>query len=154
MSRNRHCFVPGCDTGYARAAESTDNYSLFRPPANRLSLWAHAIPRSDRQLTVRDRVCELHFEPHHIVRNFEVGVGSDTVVFPRQKPLLHKDAVPCIFPDLPSELSRVTKLPRRQIKKVPVCTTSLSSSSDADVSNVDATADACITYSDLVKCHS
>jgi hypothetical protein len=35
-----------------------------------LETWSRAIPRADRQITNRDHVCELHFAPHFIIRNF------------------------------------------------------------------------------------
>lgn len=119
MSANSHCFVPGCKTGYRYATSNSEDkhLSLFKPPIDKLSLWASVIPRADRQLTRRDRVCELHFASHHIIRDFVVPLGKENFTLPRGRPKLHPDAVPAIFPNLPAYLNRSTKQPRRIIQK-------------------------------------
>lgn len=118
-TRNSHCFVPGCKTGYKTRVKSAPKVScsLFTPSAKNLVLWDKAIPRADRRLSRKDRVCELHFHPQHVIRQYECTVGSDTVVIPRGRPLLHEDAVPCIFPNLPSYLSEKVKPSLRRLVK-------------------------------------
>ena len=101
MPGNSHCFVPGCKTGYASAKATGRPLSLFTPPVDKLSQWAAAIPRADRCLSRVDRVCELHFAAHHVIRDFEIKVGNDVVKIPRDIPKLHADAVPTVFPNLP-----------------------------------------------------
>jgi len=101
MSRNSHCFVLGCKTGYAtKSAQPKCSLSLLKAPDHKLSIWSSAIPRANRQLTAKDRVCELHFSPEHVICKNKFRVGNGVVVLPRQKPRLHEDAVPCIFSNL------------------------------------------------------
>jgi len=152
MPGNTHCFVPGCKTGYASTKPKVQSLSLFTPPIARLSQWSAAIPRADRQLSRRDRVCELHFAPQHIIRDFVVKVGEDTVALPREKPKLTSDAVPTIFPNLPEYMTRVVKPPRRIITKH----TATVNIEDCDVcpsaaGNTDELRS--MTFSDLTESH-
>ena len=154
MSRNSHCFVPGCSVGYSRQGKATkeDKYSLFQPPADKLSQWSKAIPRSDRQLTVRDRVCELHFMPHHIIRDEKITVGSDTVVIPRIRPKLSEDANPCNFPNLPKYLSRLSKPLRRVIAKHNVQSDITQHNNDSEfrsTSNDQSVTESPVSFSEL-----
>jgi len=157
MSRNTHCFVPGCKSGYStKSAQPTTKCSLFKAPDQKLSLWSNAIPRLDRQLTVKDCVCELHFRPEHVIQEDKICVGNDVVVLPRQRPRLHEDAVPCIFPNLPHYLTKEHKLPRRTIVKH--CCSAASASTDDELLHVDESSnDTCtskqITYNDLQESH-
>jgi len=115
-SHNSHCFIPGCKTSYVtKSAQPKCSLSLFKVPDHKWSIWSSAISRADRQLTAKDRVCELHFHSEHVIREDKFRVGNDVVVLPRQRPRLHEDAVPCIFPNLFSYLTKERKLPRRTI---------------------------------------
>jgi len=118
-AKNSHCFVPECKTGYRRKVKSDTEVkcSLFSPSTKNLLLWNKAIPRADKELSLKDRVCELHFHPHHIIREDKFTVGGETVVLPRERPMLHTDAVPCIFQNLPQYLSRKLTKPRRTLVK-------------------------------------
>ena len=93
MARNCNCFVPGCKTSYNRKVKSENDvrYRLFAPSAKNLLLWNKAIPRADKELSRANRICELHFQPHHIIREDKFKIGNDTVVLPRIRPLLHPD---------------------------------------------------------------
>lgn len=118
-AKNSHCFVPGCKTGYRNKASSDTKIkcSLFSPSPKNLLLWSKSIPRADKQLSLKDRVCEIHFERHHIIHEDKFTVGGETVTLPRERPRLHTDAVPCIFPNLPQYLSRKVAKPRRKLVK-------------------------------------
>src|SRR5688572_12812765 len=153
-ARNSHCFVPGCKTGYRRKgkSESEVRCSLFSPSHKNLLLWKKAIPRADKELSLKDRICELHFDSHHIIREDKFTVGSETVILPRVRPLLHTDAVPCIYPNLPQYLSRHVK-PRRTLVKhsakpeahteVP-CKTNNGTTGELSPQ---------MSFSDLINCH-
>lgn len=41
---------------------------VFYNPKNSFSVWSNKIPRKYRQLTLNDRVCELHFNPDDMKR--------------------------------------------------------------------------------------
>lgn len=125
-ARNSHCFVPGCKTGYKSKVKSGTvvKRSLFSPSTQNLALWNRAIPRADRKLSLKDRVCELHFHSHQITREDRFTVGGEIVILPRGRPLLHADAVPCIFPNLPQYFSQKVTKPRRILVKQNVETQS------------------------------
>jgi hypothetical protein len=157
MSKNSKCYVPGCCTGY-KSNDSSAKVSTFGPPASMLEAWSRAIPRADRPITNRDRVCELHFAPHFIIRNFEMLVDGKVVTVPRERPALHPDAIPTVFPNVPGYLSKHVKPPRRVIKKVAsekVCVKTLMSSVQEPVVAADyMSAVNCskeITFEDVVQ---
>ncbi|KAH9384311.1 hypothetical protein HPB48_026304 [Haemaphysalis longicornis] len=57
------------NTGYKSCQQE---FSLFSAPKDeaRLKLWRHAIPRKDGILQASDQVCERHFEPRFVSKNF------------------------------------------------------------------------------------
>lgn len=155
MSKNSHCFVPGCTTGYARQQKS--KYSMFQPPPDKINAWQQAIPRADRELSRTDRVCELHFAAHQIIRKDRISVDENIVTIPRKRPRLDCNAVPSVFPNLPAYLSRPSKQPRRIVAKhsQPVVSKSIpaytNTNSTVEVENADSNRSICFT--DLQLCH-
>jgi hypothetical protein len=99
------CFVPGCKSGYDGCSVKV---TMFKPPSETLLLekWRRAIPRADRLLGDKDRVCELHFGPHLIQRTWRFQVGNDVSEIPRARPKLNEGAVPHLFPNCPAYLSK------------------------------------------------
>lgn len=111
--RAKHCFVPGCSTGY-RSAEG--KHTLFAVPKDPVlfSQWGKNIPRADISLQSHSAVCELHFDERNIERYYpEVRVEGDVVRMKRSVPLLAPDAVPTVFPNLPKYLTKKTPQKRK-----------------------------------------
>jgi hypothetical protein len=108
------CFVPGCNSGYKSCLEK---FSLFTPPADPLLLqkWQRVIPRADRVLSRKDKVCERHFDSTLVERQYVINVAGQTTIIPRGTPILHTDAVPHLFPNLAGYLSKpkITNRKRR-----------------------------------------
>jgi THAP domain len=90
---------------------------VFRFPkdAERKQQWLRKIPQELLADEVTDAmvVCERHFEPRFILREY-VHRHPDGTTFtsPRDLPVLDAEAVPTIFPNLPSYLS--TPLPAKR----------------------------------------
>lgn len=146
------CFVPGCNSGYTSC---TTKASLFTPPTSLLAEWQRAIPRADRVLSSRNKVCDRHFAPHLIERTFKVQVGDDLVELDREKPRLVKGAIPHLFPNLPSYLSKKTAQPRNIRKDRSSTATQSSKTTEIEVTessslNVPETSNAvgesCLTF--------
>jgi len=93
---------------------------LFQPPQDDILLanWQRAIPRADRILTARDRVCEKHFEAGMIERTYKVVIGDKVEELERGKPRLVDGAIPTIFPNLPKYLSK-QPVRKRKDRKLP-----------------------------------
>jgi hypothetical protein len=109
----RTCWAPGCKTGY-RSNINSDRH-LFSVPADKCLEWSQKIPR-DGQLTSKHYICDIHFEEHFITKSFETAVGGQSVAVLRERWRLTSDAVPTIFPNIPSYLSkRIIK--RRTLKR-------------------------------------
>lgn len=114
------CFVPGCNTGYKSCLEK---YSLFTPPADPVLLqkWQRSIPRGDRVLSRKDKVCERHFDSTLVDREYVINVAGHSTIIPRGKPILCTDAVPHLFPNLAGYLSK-PKLANRKRRCVTLTT--------------------------------
>ncbi|CAN7947715.1 unnamed protein product, partial [Ixodes hexagonus] len=116
--RLNHCYAPGCKTGYARTHQDR-RFSLFKAPADeeRRLAWQRNLHRLDKPLDADCAVCELHFEPHFILRDYVHVINGTEVRTPRGTPTLAPDAVPTILPNLPAHLSKRTPAPRPQRKR-------------------------------------
>lgn len=155
-TRNSHCFVPGCKSGYKRKVKSETEVkcSFFSPSAKNLLLWSKAIRRADKEFSLKDRVCELHFLSDHIIREDKFTVGGDIVILPRERPLLRAGAVPCIFPNLPQDLSREATKPRRRAPVKHNAKTE-AHTAVAGINDNGSTGErgSQISFSDLMNCH-
>lgn len=102
------CYAPGCRSGLRGAPRA----SLFTAPRDDKlrKIWQYNLRRLDKPLTVYSSVCERHFDPRFIERDYVHIVNGDEVRIPRGKPRLAPGAVPTLLPDLPGYLSK--KLPR------------------------------------------
>ncbi|KAM7301076.1 uncharacterized protein ISCGN_016638 [Ixodes scapularis] len=110
--RAKHCFVPGCTTGYRSAKEKQTLFAVPKDPVL-FSQWDRNIPRGDTHLQENSAVCALHFDEWCIERYFsEVRVDGDVVRIARTIPLLASHAVPTVFPNLPKYLTK--KTPRKR----------------------------------------
>lgn len=111
--RQRHCYAPGCRTGYAGVKTAT-KLSLFSVPKDeeRRKVWEKNLHRMDKPLDENCSVCELHFEERYILRDYVHIVDGREVRIPRGIPMLRSDAVPTILPNVPKYLT--TKVPSRR----------------------------------------
>ncbi|XP_040073275.1 uncharacterized protein LOC120845796 [Ixodes scapularis] len=116
-----HCFAPGCTSGYVSSRQSDRRVSLFAAPKDpeRFEAWQRAIPRADKTLDARSVLCDLHFDEQFIVRVFTHVINGQTVTIPRDRPVLTSDAIPTIFPNVPSYLSK--KPPQKRKSKTSSC---------------------------------
>ncbi|XP_047108465.1 THAP domain-containing protein 5-like [Schistocerca piceifrons] len=108
------CCAPGCNSNY-KSSKEEGYISVFRFPTEEENRkrWTRNIPRKDWTPSNRSVVCIKHFEECDVSR-VEIYKDSDGSCheFPRQRPLLLPEAVPKIFPGLPSYLNKVQP-PRR-----------------------------------------
>ncbi|KAG0415819.1 hypothetical protein HPB47_007016 [Ixodes persulcatus] len=105
----RKCFAPNCNSGYRSCKEKVN---AFRGPSDPecLALWARAIPRSDRQLTPKDYLCEKHFADGVIeAGRYYAELGGGVLLDQPKRPVLAPDAVPSIFLRCPPYLSSTLK---------------------------------------------
>ncbi|KAK8768324.1 uncharacterized protein LOC144100798 [Amblyomma americanum] len=102
------CYAPGCRSGQYGAPKA----SLFTAPRDEKlrKIWQYNLRRLDKPLTAYSSVCERHFDPRFIERDFVHIVNGDEVRIPRGRPRLAPGAIPTLLPDLPGYLSK--KLPR------------------------------------------
>ncbi|KAH6926177.1 hypothetical protein HPB50_015784 [Hyalomma asiaticum] len=114
VKRQTHCFAPGCSTGYVSARKASVKKSVFAVPSSedRLKEWRRAVPRADKILDQTSVLCESHFEERFILRDYTHIVNGEVVKIPRGRPCLTEDAIPTIFPNTPSYLSK--KLPQKR----------------------------------------
>lgn len=112
----KKCFAPRCNTGYKSC---TEKLSLFSAPKEeeRLRVWRNAIPRKDRILQSTDHLCERHFEPHLVSKTWEAVYNGNVLCRAPRKASLSKDAVPTLFPDCPSYLSKEKKQRKRPAER-------------------------------------
>lgn len=109
------CFVPGCTSGYKSNPQKRHYFAPPRDP-QLLGRWTRAIPRADKVLTKTCKVCDVHFQEADIVKTYKHVINGETVEIDRGIWALKSDAVPCLFPNLPSYLSSQRKK-RRSPKK-------------------------------------
>jgi hypothetical protein len=74
----KKCFVPNCKTGYD---SNHGKIAIFKAPSNpkKLLQWSKAIPRKDRNLNSTSFVCEKHFFPSDIKREWVSADGLTKV---------------------------------------------------------------------------
>lgn len=100
------CCVPGCTSGY-RNDTSPVRHFFSAPSDEKLRLaWNRAIRRADKDLTTKSRVCSLHFYDQDILKTYVHVINGETVESPRGKWSLVDGALPKIFPNLPSYLTK------------------------------------------------
>ncbi|KAH8027515.1 hypothetical protein HPB51_007065 [Rhipicephalus microplus] len=112
----KKCFAPRCKTGYKSCTEKLSLFSALRED-ERLRVWRNAIPRKNRILQSTDHLCERHFEPHLVSKTWEAVYNGNVLCRAHRKASLSKDAVPTIFPDCPSYLSKEKKQRKRPAER-------------------------------------
>ena len=64
-----------------------------------IEIWRRKIPRNDKVLTGSDWVCAEHFSSDDILTHWEhIGPNGQKIRIERERPILKKGAIPCIFP--------------------------------------------------------
>ncbi|CAN7995555.1 unnamed protein product [Ixodes hexagonus] len=111
------CCVPGCTSGYRANKTSRHFFWALRDPVLRAA-WDRAIPRLDRKLSDKSRVCDLHFHPEDILKTYTHIIDGKMVEIARGKWSLAEGSQPKVFPNLPTYLSKPPvkkrKLPDRE----------------------------------------
>ncbi|XP_025419955.1 uncharacterized protein LOC112690212 [Sipha flava] len=109
------CFVPVCNSGLPKQnkmnkLQGIKPPSIFHPPENMIDTWNVKIPRADKLLTKKDGVCDLHFVSEDIISHkiFEDKEGNE-IKYEFKKVILNPNAIPCIFPNLPSNFNKPEK---------------------------------------------
>ncbi|XP_077544710.1 uncharacterized protein LOC144157857 [Haemaphysalis longicornis] len=139
------CCVPGCTSGY-RGNKTPRHF--FSPPSDPglRAAWDRAIPRLDRSLSTKSRVCDVHFYPDDIAKTYTHFIKGEKVETERGKWSLVEGAVPKIFPNLPPYLSKPPpkrrKLPCRdqvvaQTSSAKKAKTSASAVAEESAANLD-----------------
>ena len=105
----RTCWAPGCSSGYRSNADISRH--LFSVPSNKCQEWSRKIPRQG-QLTSKHYICDLHFEEQFLIKADNFIIDGQSVSSPRERWKLTPDAVPTLFPNLPTYLS--THISKRQ----------------------------------------
>ncbi|XP_041768189.1 uncharacterized protein LOC121591573 [Anopheles merus] len=90
----RNCYVYSCD----RRHKGDPKRTMFNVPKDpeKFEEWRAALPLH-RPLRLHDRVCEKHFKPEDIQRDWTYHIRGETRKLMRAKPVLLPDAVPCVF---------------------------------------------------------
>jgi hypothetical protein len=115
------CWAPGCKTGYKSCHSTNSDRHLFKAPTDpqRLEAWARRIPRQGK-ISSRNYICDLHFDERFLVKTFDTVVGQQVVSIPRARWELTHDAIPTIFPGLPSYLSTPVSKARKRPSRFPL----------------------------------
>jgi len=98
-----------------------------------IDIWNSKISRADRSLTKKDGVCELHFVSEDIIsfRIFEDAAGNE-IKYELKKVILNPNAIPCIFPNLPSSFNKSIKK-RKTITEKPISPTNVKKNKPSDI---------------------
>lgn len=69
--RQNYCFAPGCRTGYVHV-KGSKKPSLFGVPKDAASKkqWERNLHRADKALDDTSPVCDLHFQPKYVLRDY------------------------------------------------------------------------------------
>lgn len=111
------CAVPGCRSNYESAIKLEGYVRCFRFPkkSDLRNQWFRAIPRSNWSPSDRSVVCIKHFHECQL-SYYEKFKDKDRNLceYKRSQPVLCENAVPKVFPNLPSYLSDTTPSRKRK----------------------------------------
>ena len=111
-----NCCVPGCRSNY----DPKQPVTIFSFPkdSTRAQTWLRAIHRSDYKVNKSSRVCIKHFDERYIVREDSVTRPDGSVLTVKRDQLkLSNDAIPTLFENLPTYLSKVLPQDRKDPKQ-------------------------------------
>lgn len=110
----RKCCVPGCKSNYDSSNESYVNVFSFPKDEEMCKKWLRSIHRENYVLTKESVVCIKHFDDSFIIREHRaLRPDGSELVMPRKVPILKSDAYPTIFKELPTYLSTLPPVQRR-----------------------------------------
>lgn len=113
------CFVPNCKTGYP-SNKPASTLSLFAPPKDKalFKQWEQYIPRKDIKLKPSSRVCSRHFEEDDVIKGRIIKGKDGKEIFHAWKNwTLKEGAIPRIFQDCPSHLTKPKPAAKRKLPK-------------------------------------
>ncbi|KAK4009432.1 hypothetical protein OUZ56_018545 [Daphnia magna] len=113
------CFVPNCKTGYP-SNKPASTLSLFAPPKDKalFKQWEQYIPRKDIKLKPSSRVCSRHFEEDDVIKGRMIKGKDGKEIFHAWKNwTLKEGAIPRIFQDCPSHLTKPKPAAKRKLPK-------------------------------------
>lgn len=113
--RQTHCYVPKCKTGTKYGSKA----SLFSVPKDddKRRIWQERLGCADKPLTASCAVCERHFEPHFIVKDFVHIVNGVEVRIPRDRKFLTPDALPRVASNVPTAVDPPAR--KSKSKRIP-----------------------------------
>ncbi|KAH7932754.1 hypothetical protein HPB49_002268 [Dermacentor silvarum] len=109
-----HCYAPGCHSGYPGGPKASLFAALTEDELRKK--WECNLRRADKPLSESSAVCERHFEPRYILRDYVHIINGTAVRLPRGKPSLAPGAVPTLLHDCATYLS-VAPVKERSEKK-------------------------------------
>uniref|UniRef100_A0A182J3R2 Uncharacterized protein n=1 Tax=Anopheles atroparvus TaxID=41427 RepID=A0A182J3R2_ANOAO len=107
----RNCYVYKCDWKHKNNPKRA-MFIIPKDPA-KFKQWSDVLPKH-RRLTNHDRVCEKHFDPADIMRDWSHVIQGETKKVKRCKPNLRPDAVPRYFDLSEAELRNIAR--KRRLK--------------------------------------
>ncbi|XP_046655532.1 uncharacterized protein LOC124349073 isoform X2 [Daphnia pulicaria] len=104
-----YCCVPMCTSGYVRKGTVPEKVALFSTKDKKMQkLWMKYIPRKNYIFTDKSRVCSHHFADCDIDKGYFLTVAGQQVFQERKRWILKPGAIPKIFPNCPSYMTKVT----------------------------------------------
>lgn len=112
-----NCCVPGCKSNNNKKEKNVSIFKFPKTNPDKLAKWKKSIPR-DFEITNHSVVCIKHFAECHIIReDRRIRPDGSELVVKRGKLGLTDDAVPSIFPNLPSYLEKKLPIKRQEPTK-------------------------------------
>ncbi|KAH8025864.1 hypothetical protein HPB51_013463 [Rhipicephalus microplus] len=105
-------------SSYRNTERGIGQFTQAPKDEERRLLWERNLHRLDKPLDADCAVCEFHFEPHFIARDYVHVINGVQVQISRGTPTLASDAVPTILPNPPAYL---TPAPRTRKKRRHQC---------------------------------
>ncbi|GAB6022861.1 hypothetical protein CHUAL_006959 [Chamberlinius hualienensis] len=110
------CFVPGCTSGYESNPVKVPMFSVPKDPVTRHK-WSKRIPRNDKELSAKSKICALHFEEDMILKDFVHVINGAEVRMPRDRWVLNENAFPTQYPHLPQHYSKRVSCKRKPLNR-------------------------------------
>lgn len=105
------CCVPGCTSNYVKPFVNV--FSFPKDPVT-TQTWLRAIHRDDYSVSKNSRVCIKHFDERYIIREESVTRPDGSILTVKRDRLkLRDDAVPTVFENLPTYLTKTLPTERK-----------------------------------------
>jgi hypothetical protein len=112
------CCVPGCTSNYK--LHNKDPQSVFKFPKDtkKKELWIKAVHRPDFVPSSSSVICIGHFAEEYIIKETVIKLPDGTIVKEKNnRPKLTLNAIPSIFPTLPSYCTSIPPRKRTSVEK-------------------------------------